>query len=429
MENIKHILIRNAKIIDSNSKYNGQKKDVLIIDGVIKKISNNILFDLPFLEIKTENLHLSPGWLDLNCNICEPGFEHRENINTGLKSAAKGGFTSIVTTPNTSPPIDTKSDILFLIEKSINNIVEIHPTGCITKNLEGQEITEMYDMHIHGAVAFSDGKQSIQNAMLMNIALDYVKNFNGLIMSNSIDVDLNQSGQINEGKVSAMNGLNPSPEIAEEVGVLRDLSILRYTKSRLHISTISTTASVKHIKQAKKENLNLTTDLAAYQIILSEENVQDFNSYNKVMPPLRDKKTQSKLIKSIIDGTIDAISSDHTPIESELKKCEFNKAEFGMIGLETVFPIINTVLKDHMNINQITELISINPRNIINVDIPIIKENVKANITLFDPIKQWIYKEESIESLSKNTPFINYEFTGAVIGIINKSKVSLNQTS
>jgi dihydroorotase len=429
MENIKHILIRNAKIIDSNSEYNGQIKDVLIIDGVIKKISNTILFDLPFLEIKTENLHLSPGWLDLHCNICEPGLEHRENINTGLKSAAKGGFTSIVTTPNTSPPVDTKSDILFLIEKSINNIVEIYPTGCITKKLEGKEITEMYDMHIHGAVAFSDGKQSVQNAMLMNIALDYVKNFNGLIMSHSIDAELNQSGQINEGKISTMTGLKPSPEIAEEVGVLRDLSILRYTKSRLHISTISTTASVKYIKQAKKEKLALTTDLAAHQILLSEDNLQDFNSYNKVMPPLRDKKTQDILIQSIIDGTIDAISSDHTPIEEELKNCEFDQAEFGMIGLETVFPIINTVLKDHININQITELISINPRNIINVDIPIIQEDVKANITLFDPILKWTYKKESIESLSKNTPFINYEFTGVVIGIINKGKVSLNQRS
>ena len=426
MENIKNILIRNAKIVDCNSEYNGQKRDILIIDGIIKKISKNINFDQPFLEIKKNNLHLSPGWLDMHCNICEPGLEHRENIQSGLNSAAKGGFTSIVTTPNTYPPVDSKSSILFLIKKSINNIVDIHPVGCITKKLYGEEITEMYDMYKHGAVAFSDGKKQIKNAMLMNTALDYVKNFNGLIMTTCIDADLNEKSQINEGEVSTITGLRPSPAIAEEIAVLRDIALLKYTKSRLHISTISCEASINHINKAKKNNLNLTSDIAAHQIILNDNDLIEFNTLNKVMPPLRSKKTQSALIKAIKDGVINAISSDHNPVEEELKVVEFDQAEFGMIGIETVFPIINTVLKDHININKITELISINPRTILNIVTPVIEINTKANITLFDPFKEWTYKKEHIQSLSKNTPFINYKFTGKVVGIINKGKVSLN---
>ena len=426
MENIKHILIRNAIVIDCQSKYNNQTKDVLITDGIIEEISNKINIDSPFLEIKIPNLHISPGWIDLHCNLCEPGYEHRENIKTGLKSAAKGGFTSVVTRPNTNPPIDNKADLQFLINRSINNIVDIYPTGCITKNLEGKKITEMYDMFINGAVAFSDGKRSIENPMIMNIALDYVKNFNGLIMATAMDENLNKSSQIHEGRISTLTGLKPSPEIAEDIRVSRDLAILKYTNSRLHLSTLSTSNSIKSIKIAKQKKLSISADVAAHQIILSDEDLINFNSNYKVNPPLRDKKTQKALIKSLIDGTIDAVSSDHSPVENDLKKCAFQDSEPGIIGLQTVFPIINTVLKKHMEINNIIKLISTNPRNILKIDSPVIKEQEKANITLFDPNKKWTFTKNHIESISQNTPFINYEFTGKVWGVINKGMVTTN---
>ena len=209
---MKHIIIRNAKIIDPQSKYHGQKKDILIQDGIIEKIDLKIQLNTPYLEIKIKNLHVSPGWVDLHTRLCEPGLEYRETIETGLKAAAKGGFTSVLMMPSTNPPIEKNSDIIFLLKKATSNIVDILPTGCITKNHKQNEITEMYDMYQNGAIAFTNDKKPIQNAMLMNIALEYVKNFNGLIMTTCLDGDLNKLSQINESEISTKMGLNPSPE-------------------------------------------------------------------------------------------------------------------------------------------------------------------------------------------------------------------------
>ena len=284
----------------------------------------------------------------------------------------------------------------------------------------------MFEMHKHGAVAFTDDKKTIQNAMLMNIALEYVKNFNGLIMSSCLDQNINKFGQINEGIISTKTGLSPSPELAETLIILRDLEILKYTQSKLHISNISTTESIKLIKKAKKEKLNISTNVAAHQIILSEDNFNNFDTNLKVIPPLRDEKTRQALIKAIIDGTIDAISSDHTPIEYERKKCEFSLAKFGIIGLETVFPIINTMLNKKIELSKIIDLISLNPRKILGLPIIKIEVGEYANMSLFNPTKKWTYSNQEIASMSKNTPFTNYEFIGKPIGIVNKSKIQID---
>ena len=206
---------------------------------------------------------------------------------------------------------------------------------------------------------------------------------------------------------------------------MRDLKLLDYTQSRLHISTISTKTSLDQIKKAKKDKLKVSTDIAAHQLILNEEAIQTFDTNLKVMPPLRSEKTRKALIEGVINGTIDAISSDHSPIEIESKKCEFQTAKFGIIGLETVFPIINTILKDHLQVDQIIDLISKNPRNILKLEQPIIAEKQKANITLFDPSKEWVYTKEEIQSISKNTPFVNYKFTGKSLGVINNGKIQI----
>lgn len=423
MENVKHIILRNVKIIDSFSKYNNQKKDVLIVNGIIEKIDKKITIKDPFFEVKSKNLHISPGWLDLHARMGEPGLEHRETIQTGLNAASKGGFTATVLMPSTNPPIETKADINFLFKKASNHIVDIIPTGCITKNCNQEEITEMYDMYLNGAKAFTDDKKTIQNSMLMNTALEYVKNFDGLIMSTCLDTDINKLGQINEGIVSTKMGLAPSPALAEELMVLRDLNLLKYSNSKLHISTISTNKSVKHIQKAKKEKLNISTDVAAHQLILTDELLKGFNTHLKVMPPIRDENNRKGLIDGILNGTIDAVSSDHTPIDIDNKRCEFEKAKFGMIGLETVFPIINTLLKDKLDLSKIIELISTNPRKIIGTKIPTIQEQEEANMTLFNPTEKWTYTKNEICSISKNTPFINSEFYGKSLGIINNGKI------
>ncbi|MBJ04390.1 MAG: dihydroorotase [Flavobacteriales bacterium] len=427
MELKNNIIIRNAKIIDVNSKHHNSKKDVLIINGIIKEIKKNIEFELPYFEIKKNNLHISPGWIDLHTRLGEPGLEHRETIITGLKSAADGGFTSVVVMPNTNPPVDKKSEVIFLLKEGADNIVEVLPTGCVTEKCQQKKISEMYDMHLHGAIAFTDDKKNIQNAKLMSIALEYVKNFKGLIMTTNLDNNFNKNGQINEGVVSTELGLEPSPELSEDLMVMRNLKLLEYTNSKLHLSTISTKNSLRQIKAAKTKKLKVSSDVAAHQLILNDESLRNFDTNLKVMPPLRDELTRKALIKGIKDGIIDAISSDHSPIEIESKKCEFNKAEFGIIGLETVFPITNTILKDDLKLEEIIQLISSNPRQILGIKQPIIIENQKANITLFDPDLKWYYQEDDIQSLSKNSPFINHQFTGKSLGIINKGDVYIKE--
>ena len=423
---MKIIIIRNAKIIDKSSDFHNSINDIMIKDGIIKQISSNISSDQPFYEVDIENLHVSPGWIDLHVRFGEPGFEKRETIISGLSEAAKSGFTGVVVMPSTYPSIDTKSAIEFFNKKSFNNIVDLYPTGCISKDHQQNEISEMYDMFQSGAVAFTDDKKTIENTMLLNIALEYVKNFNGLIMTNCIDTHMSYNGQIDESITSVKMGLNTIPEVSEDIIVDRDISLLKYTNSRLHLSTISSYNALKKIKKAKSENLNLTTDVAAYNLILNTDSTKDFDTNMKLLPPLRSEKTRLFLIQSIIDGTIDAVSSDHTPLEVEDKNCEFNLAKFGMIGLKTLFPILNKVLGKKMELYKIIKLISQNPRKILNMPENSIKIGKKANLTFFDPNKKWKYEEKDICSLSKNTPFIGSNFEGVSLGVFNNSKLFLN---
>ena len=426
METINYI-IKSATIIDPKSIFHGQKKDIFIKGDKIIDIRKNISIKEPFIEIKGKNIHISPGFIDLHTRISEPGLEFKEDFNSGLNAASNGGFTGIVHMPNTIPPIQNSSDISFVLKKTEKNIVDVFPTGCLTKNMEGAEITEIYDMIKSGAVAFTDDKKSIENTMLMNIAMEYSQQFNTTIMCTCYDKNLCNEGQLNEGKFSTLLGLKGIPDIAEEIRVARDIDLTEYSKGKIHISTASTKKSFKLIRQAKKKGINISCDIAAHQLILTDEMVSDFDTNLKLFPPARDKKTVKEIIKQIQNGTIDVICSDHTPVEIEKKNCSFNTAEFGITALETTFPICNSILKDVVSIEKIVELLSINPRRILNIPYPIIELNKIANITMFDPDEEWVYKEDNIKSKSKNTPFIGQKFTGKIIGILNKGEISLNR--
>ena len=425
MERINY-LIKSATIIDPKSSFNGQKRDVLISGNKIISIKKRVSIKEPHIEIKSKNLHISPGFLDLHTRIGEPGLEFKEDFNSGLKAAAQGGFTGIVHMPNTIPPIQNSSDIRSTIKKTEKNIVDVFPTGCLTKNTEGKEITEIYDMIKSGAVAFTDDKKSIENAIVMNIAMEYSKQFNTVIMSTCYDTNLCREGQINEGKFSTLLGMKGIPEIAEYIKIARDIELTKYSNGKIHISTVSTKKSFDLIKQAKKQGINISCDISAHQLILSDDMLTDFNTNLKIFPPARGKKRIKEIIKQIKEGNIDVISSDHTPVEIEKKKCSFNNADFGIIGLETTFSICNSILKNHISLEKIIELLSINPRKILNIAYPTIELNKIANITIFDPDQKWTYLEKNIKSKSKNSPFINQEFTGKIIGILNKGKIYLN---
>ena len=425
MEKLTYIL-RSTKIIDPRSKHHGKINDVLIENGNISLISKKIIYEKQYIEIKIKNLHISPGFLDMNTHIGEPGYEHREDVKSGSDAAKKGGFTGIVYMPSTNPPIQNVSDINFIKKKFEKNIIDVFPVGSITKNMEGKEITEMHDMKKAGAITFTDDLNSIENPMIMSIALEYTKDFKTPIIVVPFEQKLCENGLLNEGKTSTSLGLQGIPDVAEVIRTNRDIELTDYNKGKLHFSTVSTKKSLELIKKAKEKNINISNDIAAYQLILNDEMLSNFDANLKVFPPIRSKKMQKEFIKNIKTGNIDAISSNHTPIELEKKKCSFANAKFGIIGLETTFAIANTVLKKEIELEKIIELLSINPRKILNIECPKIEEKNKANITLYDPEKKWIFRRNDIKSKSKNSPFENYEFTGRALGVINNGMLHLD---
>ena len=416
------ILIKQAKIIDSSSKHNNKICDILINNNKIEKIAKKIQIDSDTKIYKNENLHVSQGWFDMHVNFGQPGFEQRETIENGLNAAAKGGFTEVLLMPNTNPSIDNSSMIDFIKGFSKRNVVKIQVAGNLTVSQEGKNIVEIHDMTNNGCIAFTDDKKSIQNNELMKIALLYIKNSNSLLMNFPNDSKIQKNGVINEGKISTQLGLKGIPNIAEEMMLDRDITLCDYTESKIHESYISTERSVDKIKKAKEKGINITSDVALHNIFLTEEQVNNFDTRFKVLPPLRTKKDNKAIINGLKDGTIDVITSDHNPFEEETKKLEFDNAEFGIIGLESAFGLINKHLEKHLTLNEIIDKISNNPRKILGLKNNSIEEGNYANLTLFNPSNKWEFKESDIVSKSKNSPFLGEELQGKALAIYNNNR-------
>ena len=420
------ILIRSARIVDTGSPFHNQVKDIFISDGKIKKIGNKLPSVNTATEIKQDNLHVSIGWFDLNSYLADPGYEQKETIQTGCRAAAAGGFTHICCMPDTNPVIQTKSQIEYVLRQSADEVVSVHPIGAVTHNTEGKDLAEMYDMYKAGAIAFSDGPRASVSAGMVERSLLYVKAFGGLIMNHPEDKSISKNGVMHEGITSTQLGLPGAPALAEEIAVSRDIAILVYTESKLHLTGISLKKSVELIRAAKKKGLNISASVSAYNLLLDDSAVGAYNTNYKVNPHLRSKEDIKALIKGIGDGTIDTITSAHRPQDEECKKLEFDKADFGMLGFETCYAIANTALRGQIDTDKMVELLASNPRTLLNVTAPSITEGSEADLTLFNPDKNWIFTEKDICSKSKNTPFIGTQFTGKVIGVVNKSKLKLN---
>lgn len=416
------ILIKQAKIIDSSSKHNNKICDILINNNKIEKIAKKIQIDSDTKIYKNENLHISQGWFDMHVNFGQPGFEQRETIENGLNAAAKGGFTEVLLMPNTNPSIDNSSMIDFIKGFSKRNVVKIQVAGNLTVSQEGKNIVEIHDMTNNGCIAFTDDKKSIQNNELMKIAMLYIKNSNSLLMNFPNDSKIQKNGVINEGKISTQLGLKGIPNIAEEMMLDRDITLCDYTESKIHESYISTERSVDKIKKAKEKGINITSDVALHNIFLTEEQVNNFDTRFKVLPPLRTKNDNKAIINGLKDGTIDVITSDHNPFEEETKKLEFDNAEFGIIGLESAFGLINKYLEKHLTLNEIIDKISNNPRKILGLKNNSIEEGNYANLTLFNPSNKWEFKENDIVSKSKNSPFVGEELKGKALAIYNNNR-------
>jgi len=415
------LLIKSATIIDNSSPFHLQKKDLLIENGKITKIANSIKTETSIKEIRLENLHLSQGWFDTSVCFGEPGFEERETIENGLKTAAKSGFTAVAVNPNTNPVADNKSAIEFIKNNAINSATELYPIGNLTKSAESEDIAELFDMKNSGAIAFGDYNKPLSNANLLKIGLQYAQNFDGLIMSFPLDNSISGKGLVNEEKNSTKLGLSGIPALAEELQIVRDLFILEYTGGKLHIPTISTVKSVNLIKEAKKKGLNITCSVAAHHLILTDDELAKFNANTKVLPPLRTLKDTKALIKGLNEGIIDMITSDHNPIDIDHKKVEYDKAKFGTIGLESLFGALNKVIE----IETLITCLTTKPRSRFNIESTSINIGEKANLTLFNPDFEYEFTESDIFSTSKNSVFLNKKLNGRVYGIISNNKLVL----
>ncbi len=415
-----NLLIQSATILDPQSKLYGKVADILVVDGQIVEIGKNLqTSEKKTILIKAKGQYLSPGFFDLNVNFGDPGLETKEDILTGAATAAAGGFTGLALMPNTQPPIHSKAEVSYLVNRAKNNLVDIYPLGCISHNCEGKELAEMFDMQQSGAIAFTDGQKSVSNAGLMSRALLYTKSFNGLILSHPEDQDIAGKAKMNEGVMSTYLGMKGNPSLAEELMVSRDIYLAQYNDARVHFSTISTANSVDLIRKAKKAGIKVTCDVAAHALVLTEDLLEGFDSNYKVKPPLRTKADQKALIAGLKDGTIDAIVSQHTPHEIEFKNVEFEIASYGILGLQTALPL---AIKAGLSPEQIVEKMAINPRNILGLPIPVLETGNSANFILFDTLEQWTLNEETNLSRSENSPFFGESLTGKIKLVVNNAQ-------
>jgi len=415
-----NLIIRTATIIDSKSPFHNQIVDVKITGGKIEKIGKQLQNPDKYQEIKIENLHLSQGWFDSSVSLGEPGFEDRETIQNGLDVAAKSGFTGIALQPNSYPIIDNQSQVHFVKQKAANAATDLFPIGALTKGSEGKDLAELFDMKNAGAIAFGDYNKNISNANLMKIGLQYVQDFDGLVIAFCQDETIKGNGVANEGIISTRLGLKGIPNLAEEIIVARNLFLLEYTGGKLHIPTISTAKSVALIRDAKKKGLNVTCSVAVHNLVLTDEKLEGFDTRYKVTPPLRTEADRKALLAGISDNTIDCITSDHNPLDIENKKMEFDLAKNGTIGLESTFGALQTVLSLEKTIEKLTS-----GKAIFGIENQTIQEGNPANITLFSTEEKWIFGKENILSKSKNSAFLGQKMKGKAIGIYNNGKLIL----
>ena len=416
-----NVLLRSAKIIDENSKFHHQIKDILIENGSIKAIGKNLKVPSNCREIQLENLHVSNGWFDSSVSLGEPGYEERETLDNGLRAAARSGFTKVAVNPNTYPVVDNKSSVEFLIHKSANSPVKLLPIGSLTQGAKGKELAELYDMKNSGAIAFGDYGHSIESANLFKIALLYAQNFDGLILDFPQDSSLATHGFVNESEETTRLGLNSIPNLSEELQISRDLFLLEYTGGKLHIPTISTAGSVKLIKEAKKKGLDVSCSVAGHHLVLTDKEITSFDTRYKVSPPLRTQQDVKALIKGLIDGTIDMVVSDHNPIDIENKKVEFENGLYGSIGLESLFGALGTVV----NLDIAIKSLSMNPCSRFGLPVAVIEEGSIAELTLFNPDLEYEFTESDIFSKSKNSAFAGKQLKGKAYGIYADKQIVL----
>ena len=413
-------LLKKAVIIDTQSSFHKEKKDVLIKGGDLLKIADDIPETHIYRTISLENLHISVGWFDSSVNIGEPGFEIDETASNALRVAAQSGFTAIGVNGSTNPVIADETGVRFLKEKSTDTPTKIYPIANLSKANEGKEMAPLYQLQKSGAIAFGDYQKPI-GVQLLKIALQYTQAFDGLVVSFPMDSIIKGNGIVNESIHSTRLGLKGIPALAEHLQIIRDLEVLSYTGGRLHIPTISTARSVDLIAAAKSRGLQVTCGVTPHHLLLEDSALNLTDTHTKTLPPLRSKTDQKMLLEGVKEGIIDCICSDHTPINIEDKKVPYQQARYGSIGMESLFGVLRTVL----DTETIIDFLTVRPRKIFGMNPLKIAENGTAELTLFNPDGTGVFKDTDIKSTSKNAIFLNYHTVGKTYGVIANAKTNL----
>ena len=417
------VLLKKVILIEPGSKYHNKTVDILINNSKIEKLAPDINSKgAKEHHFSKNNAYVSPGWMDMYASFCDPGYEYKEDISTGLKAAESGGFTAVAVMPYTKPCTQSKSEIEYLIKKASGNLVSLYPFGAITKDREGKELTEMADMHESGAVGFSDGLKPQEQSGLILRALQYVKQFNGVVLDYPEDSYLSEHSMMHEGDTSTNLGLKGIPDIAESLAVYRNIALTSYTNSRLHFAHLSSASGVRLVKKAKRDGLNISASVSSFHLLFDDTSLKDFDANFKVRPVLRANTDRKALIRGLLDGTIDAVCSNHMPHDKESKDIEFDYAESGIINLETSFSLCRMALSADFDPNNVYDMLVNNPRRILGIKVPKLMSGAVANLTVFDPDHKWIYSKDNKKSKSSNTPLLGAELTGKPLYVYNNGK-------
>ncbi|HMB99231.1 MAG TPA: dihydroorotase [Balneolaceae bacterium] len=418
------LLLKNVKIADSKT-VTRQNVDIQIKGGKIIQIGENLSADENTKSHDAKGAYVSPGWMDMHVHLREPGFEHKETIETGCRAAAFGGFTEVACMPNTNPPIHTRDVVEYIKKRAEHLPVDVHPIGCVTKYRKGESIAEMADMKDGGAVAFSDDGDPVYNSQVMRVALEYSSMLGVPVINHEEDLALSRPGHMHEGKISTKLGLDGTPGIAEEVMIARDILLAQFTGGHIHVAHISTRKGADLVRKAKAEGVKVTTEVCAHHFDLTDEEIElrNYDTNCKMHPPLRTRDDVDAMIEGLADGTIDVICTDHAPHAIEEKEVEFIYAPNGIIGLETAWPVsVKRLLKTgKLKLEDLILKLAVNPRKILNIDVPEIKAGNMANLTIFNTDEEWIFKKSEVRSKSKNSPYLDEQFAGRALGIYHKN--------
>ena len=431
LEKTMNIMLKNGRLIDPVSGRD-ETVDIHIVNGTIEKIRSNVASSSPMKVVDLKGKIVAPGFIDMHVHLREPGFEHKETILTGCTSAAAGGFTAVACMPNTKPAIDDESVIKFIKEKAgnaLNGLVDVYPIAAVSVGRKGEQLAPLAELANAGAVAFTDDGDPVHDAELMRRALEYAGMFNKPIIQHAQDLPLTKGGVMNEGFNSTSLGLPGMPGIAEDIMVARDIKLAQYTKSQYHVAHMSTAGCVALVREAKRKALRVTCEVTPHHFTLTDDAVRTYDTNTKMNPPLRTREDVEAMKQGLRDGTIDVIATDHAPHSFDEKQVEFQSAPFGIVGLETAIGLTITELFEQgiLSFQQIIEKFSTNPRSILHLPEIKIEDGERANLTLFDPAREWVVDVQMFKSKSKNSPFNGYKLRGRAVGVINNGQAFWNE--